>query len=68
MVIKSMGDNELIELWEQITANIDPNDTEKPSIGTRRLSMLGEIHDELIERGYKAHDSSWAKSEDAKTS
>lgn len=68
MPIKSMNDDELIKLWEQITVNIDPTDTEKPSLGTRRLSMLGEIHQELIARGYKADDGSWAKNEEAGTS
>lgn len=68
MAIASMSDEELIELWDQIASKIDPDDTEKPSIGTRRLAFLGEIHDELIIRGYKAQDGSWVKANGAKSS
>lgn len=68
MPIKSMSDIELIELWNQISSSIDPDDTEKPSVGTRRLAFLGEIHDELIIRGYKAFNGSWVKNEKAQNS
>jgi hypothetical protein len=67
MVVKSLSDEELINLWEEIAKQIDPNDTQKPSAGLRRLSILGDIHDELISRGYKAHESTWVKANGAGT-
>lgn len=61
MIIDEKTDTELLELWQQLTSNINQGRT---AVGaTQELRAIAELHRELSNRGYEPRAGSWVKKE-----
>lgn len=59
MGIDTKTDEELIQLWEELTARMNSDVTAAGA--TQELRVLSQIHLELAKRGYKPSNGIWVK-------
>jgi len=62
MTIETQTDDELIELWDNLTAQINQGQTAAATSGIR---VLSQIHMILAGRGYRPKDGVWVKADES---